>query len=57
MYEYSKSAVLLDGERSDAFDVEQEDFCLQLRDVDYHQFVFHVYQWVVEGRKLRLGLS
>ena len=40
MYESSKSAVLLDGERSEAFDVEQGDVS---------NFVFRIYQWVVEG--------
>ena len=47
MYEYPKSAILLDGERSEAFDVEQgvAQGCIQL----ITNFVFHVYQCVVEG--------
>ena len=38
MYESSKSGVLLDGECSEAFDVEQEG--VALRDVAYHQLCF-----------------
>ena len=43
MYESSKSAVLLDWEQSEAFDVEQgvAQGC--------SLFVFRIYQWVVEG--------
>ena len=42
MYEFSKSAVLLDGERLVAFDVEQgvAQGCTN--------FVFRVYHWIVE---------
>ena len=48
MYE---SAILLDGERSEAFDVEQgvAQGCIRL----ITNFVFHVYQHVVKGGRGR----